>query len=170
MPNEPEGNFLGWDTDEITNPAPEENAANIIPFTLQAEVVITKPERTPTSRVHAQAPPPPQEEVYPWSASEDEAFRLGAFRRSWRGPTRREWNSHPTHSDGKMCKTCGYKWHTMDIMEDGACWNCWMRDNKPDEMKKILAAADRLAGDRGEQKHGETAGPKLVKLDEQKGK
>lgn len=166
MPSDDEGNFLGWDLDEITGQATEEAPANVIPFALQAEVVTVKPEREAPSRVHAEAPPPPQEEAYPWTASEDEAFRRGAFRRSWRGPTRREWNSNPIHSDGTMCKTCGYKWHPLDIMPDGACWNCWMRDKHPEEMARSLAAADRLAGDRGERKHGETAPPKLVKLDE----
>ncbi len=158
MPNEHDGNFLGWDIDELT----AKPAENVIPFTLEAQVVKAPPPPRPQH---------PREEQYPWTPDEDERFRLGAFKRSWQGmPLRKEWNNSPIHSDGIMCKSCGYKFPKHLIESDGACWNCWMRDNKPEEMARILAAADRLAGERKEQKHGETAPAKLVKIGESREK
>ncbi len=73
-----------------------------------------------------------EKEPYPWTPDEDEAFRKGAFKRSWENTSRREWNANPVHSDGVMCNTCGYKWHPSHMMNEapGTCFNCWVIDNK----------------------------------------
>ena len=110
----------------------------------------------------------PEREEYPWSPDEDEAFRRGAFKRSWVGTSRKEWNANPIHSDGVMCSSCGYKQHQADIIKDtgGKCFNCWMVETMPDQVRRLWASIDSGS----HRKHGETAAPKLVKLDDKKGK
>jgi len=113
-------------------------------------------------KVEPEPPKQPERYEHAWTPAEDEAFRRGAYKRSWENTSRRDWNSNPIHSDGVMCHVCGYKWHHSNIEQDGSCFNCWMIDNKPDEVKRIWANFDANSG--GVKKHGMTALPKLVKL------
>lgn len=142
----------------VTNPSPHPHPSagqsRLEPHSIPGE------RQTSPSTNESRFPGPlhPNEDQYPWTPDEDEAFRRGAFRRSWQHQTRRE--NHAVMAGYPMCSCCGYRWHRLDFYEfSDICWYCHMMDNKREEYEKILASVASLSGKR----HGETAPPPILK-------
>lgn len=88
------------------------------------------------------------QDEYPTAQRE---FRHGP----WRGyPPRYEWNAAPMRMHEKECPGCGYRYDGSVYTYKPAvkskapvvnflCWNCWMLEDKPEEVAKFWATVDR---------------------------
>lgn len=56
------------------------------------------------------------------------------------GPRTRNWALYEDSKEHFQCKDCGYYWPTEVGIEEwcGCCWNCWMRNVHPDELRRAL--------------------------------
>lgn len=81
----------------------------------------------------------------------------------WHGmPPRNEWNSSVNHSHMTPCIECGYKWgetdfsyrahHSRPVERHLICWNCWMIDNNPEQVRACWSKVDNKKVEPKEQK------------------
>jgi len=96
-------------------------------------------------------------EDYPWD--DDGRSVVREFRRNWKGmPLRSEWNTGPLRRNCQTCTSCGYRWDDIDFTYRGGvlvngqpaqvsvhrtCWNCFMCENEPHQVRKHWEAVDR---------------------------
>ena len=86
------------------------------------------------------------EEPYPFENEPHHTERQ--YLRNWKEmPSRFIWNSHPMRTHEKECRSCGYRYPEPEFKQfpdqDGRCWNCWMCETQPYEVKKIWERVDR---------------------------
>jgi hypothetical protein len=105
------------------------------------------------------------EHAYPWE--DDFSHVERAFKHTWRGMRRDEWNASPSLRGCQICPSCGYRWDEIDftyrglVLRNGepaplqvqlVCWNCWMLESQSDAVARMWDAADRPAVGAGSSK------------------
>ena len=98
-----------------------------------------------------------EEGSYPWNDAGTGVER--EYLRNWRGmPLRTDWNAGPLRRNCRTCTSCGYRWDDVDFTYRGAvlvngepapvmlhkiCWNCFMCETQPHQVRKHWEAVDR---------------------------
>ena len=87
----------------------------------------------------------------PYGSSAAKEFKHGPF---WHMDSRFIWNASPNHLHWQLCPLCGYRWGQDDFeycsnpsdypTRKHICWNCWMLEEKPEDVQKYWEKADAL--------------------------